>query len=155
VTGVGGQTTLSFDMTVEASQTYNLDPTAVERLIYSIGLGDPNFANVELPTSGALYLWQDGRWVFGADLMPDTAFDFGGVGVSTFEIVDSNGAASGAPLLTQVTFIGDGTFSGAVTAVATPEPSIWAMMLLGFAGLGYAGYATSRVKLLRRNGGGL
>jgi hypothetical protein len=27
---------------------------------------------------------------------------------------------------------------------AVPEPSTWAMMLLGFAGLGYAGYRTSR-----------
>jgi hypothetical protein len=26
----------------------------------------------------------------------------------------------------------------------TPEPSTWAMMLLGFAGLGFAGYRTSR-----------
>ena len=25
-----------------------------------------------------------------------------------------------------------------------PEPSTWAMMLIGFAGLGYAGYRTSR-----------
>jgi hypothetical protein len=28
--------------------------------------------------------------------------------------------------------------------VATPEPSTWAMMLVGFAGLGFAGYRTSR-----------
>jgi hypothetical protein len=27
---------------------------------------------------------------------------------------------------------------------AVPEPSTWAMMLLGFAGLGFAGYRTSR-----------
>jgi hypothetical protein len=27
---------------------------------------------------------------------------------------------------------------------AVPEPSTWAMMLLGFAGLGYAGYRTSQ-----------
>ena len=28
--------------------------------------------------------------------------------------------------------------------VAVPEPSTWAMMLLGFAGLGYAGYSRSK-----------
>ena len=28
---------------------------------------------------------------------------------------------------------------------AVPEPSTWAMMLLGFAGLGYAGYRRARV----------
>ena len=35
---------------------------------------------------------------------------------------------------------------GSITAVpsAVPEPSTWAMMLLGFAGLGYAGYRASR-----------
>jgi hypothetical protein len=29
-------------------------------------------------------------------------------------------------------------FSGSITASAVPEPSTWAMMLLGFAGLGFA-----------------
>ena len=29
-------------------------------------------------------------------------------------------------------------------SVSTPEPSTWAMMLLGFAGLGFAGYRSSR-----------
>jgi hypothetical protein len=33
--------------------------------------------------------------------------------------------------------------SGGVTA-STPEPSTWAMMILGFAGLGFAGYRKSR-----------
>jgi len=28
--------------------------------------------------------------------------------------------------------------------VGTPEPSTWAMMLIGFAGLGFAGYRASR-----------
>jgi hypothetical protein len=31
-----------------------------------------------------------------------------------------------------------------VSGVATPEPSTWAMMTLGFAGLGFAGYRASR-----------
>jgi hypothetical protein len=30
--------------------------------------------------------------------------------------------------------------------VAVPEPSTWAMMLLGFAGLGYAGYRRRGVR---------
>jgi hypothetical protein len=30
------------------------------------------------------------------------------------------------------------------SSVLTPEPSTWAMMLLGFAGLGYVGYRRAR-----------
>jgi hypothetical protein len=41
-----------------------------------------------------------------------------------------------------------GTFSGTMAQIAigteAPEPSTWAMMLLGFAGLGFAGYRGSR-----------
>ena len=33
---------------------------------------------------------------------------------------------------------------GALTITAVPEPATWAMMLLGFAGLGFAGYRGSR-----------
>jgi PEP-CTERM motif len=33
---------------------------------------------------------------------------------------------------------------GSITTVPVPEPSTWAMMLLGFAGLGYATYRGSR-----------
>ena len=36
----------------------------------------------------------------------------------------------------------DGSFSTAAGAV--PEPSTWAMMLIGFAGVGYAGYRSAR-----------
>jgi hypothetical protein len=35
--------------------------------------------------------------------------------------------------------LGDFALGGAV-----PEPSTWAMMLIGFAGLGYAGYRRAR-----------
>jgi PEP-CTERM motif len=37
----------------------------------------------------------------------------------------------------------DYTSAGGLT-VSTPEPSTWAMMILGFAGLGFAGYRSSR-----------
>ena len=33
---------------------------------------------------------------------------------------------------------------GSVTTVAVPEPATWVMMALGFAGLGFAGYRSSR-----------
>ena len=35
--------------------------------------------------------------------------------------------------------------SGNLSMTAVPEPSTWAMMLIGFAGLGYAGYRRARV----------
>jgi hypothetical protein len=36
------------------------------------------------------------------------------------------------------------TYSGTVTVGSVPETSTWAMMVIGFAGLGYAGYRASR-----------
>jgi PEP-CTERM motif len=33
---------------------------------------------------------------------------------------------------------------GGLSIATVPEPSTWAMMLLGFAGLGFAGYRASR-----------
>jgi hypothetical protein len=38
----------------------------------------------------------------------------------------------------------DVAFQMEVSGVATPELSTWAMMVLGFAGLGYAGYRRAR-----------
>jgi hypothetical protein len=38
----------------------------------------------------------------------------------------------------------DSTFASGTVTPSIPEPSTWAMMLLGFAGLGYAGYRASR-----------
>jgi hypothetical protein len=35
-------------------------------------------------------------------------------------------------------------YVSAGVAASTPEPSTWAMMILGFAGLGFAGYRASR-----------
>ena len=40
---------------------------------------------------------------------------------------------------------GGGTFM-----IAIPEPSTWAMMIAGFAGLGFAGYRASRGRNYRR-----
>ncbi len=61
------------------------------------------------------------------------------VGSSLFNAGSSYATTGGAFVLTTV---GDATFSAATTAI--PEPSSWAMMLIGFAGLGYAGYRRAR-----------
>lgn len=59
------------------------------------------------------------------------------VGPSTINVGSSYGTSGGAFTLTTA---GDATF----TATTVPEPSTWAMMLIGFAGLGYAGYRQAR-----------
>ena len=61
------------------------------------------------------------------------------VGSSEFDAGSSFPTTGGAFVLTSV---GDATFTAATSAI--PEPSTWAMMLIGFAGLGYAGYRRAR-----------
>jgi PEP-CTERM motif len=55
--------------------------------------------------------------------------------------VNSKGFIAVADVLGNV---GTGEAGGTGTIVGTPEPSTWAMMLLGFAGLGFAGYRKAR-----------
>ena len=62
------------------------------------------------------------------------------VGSSEFDPSSSFPTTGGAFVLTSV---GESaTFTSATSAI--PEPSTWAMMLIGFAGLGYAGYRRAR-----------
>ena len=52
--------------------------------------------------------------------------------------LDPNSATA---FVTQVTFTADGVFTGTMTAItAVPEPSTWAMLILGFAGIGFMAY---------------
>lgn len=64
--------------------------------------------------------------LFDNGVSPTTGADYGGYGV---------GVANSDMALDYV--------AGGVSA-STPEPSTWAMMLLGFAALGFAGYRTAR-----------
>jgi hypothetical protein len=144
----------TFNIDVTEGQSYNIDPTTAAGFIYQIGAGDPNFASVDLPNIGnpnpyELLLWNGTKFVFDGYLDPDTVFDFAAGGVSEFEILGIAPSAnvqllSGTDFVTRVTFAGSGTFTGTVTSVVVPETSTWAMMLLGFAGLGYAGYRRAR-----------
>jgi hypothetical protein len=52
---------------------------------------------------------------------------------------------SGATVNAALVSLGVGSLSQGIAIGATiPEPSTWAMLLLGFAGLGYAGYRRAR-----------
>jgi hypothetical protein len=94
---------------------------------------------------------------------PPTASDFSGHGTfldiyglaftidggSTVVDLFSNGLGFGPPgavfglaVVTSQTTLD--YFPNAGIAASTPEPSTWAMMVLGFAGLGFAGYRASR-----------
>ena len=87
---------------------------------------------------------------------------WGGGGGRILLVADSGGITENGIVFTQtgdVTSVGyytstsplDGGYSSGVTTVESfpaatgaPEPSTWAMMAVGFAGLGFAGYRTSR-----------
>lgn len=152
---VYGGPIFEFDTPVTGGSAISIDPPSATGFIYEIGAGDPNFASVELPDVGNpgpydLYLWNGSQFVFDTTLKPDTVFDFGAGGVSEFEILgiassvglDPNSATD---FVTTLTFEDSGTFTGSMTPViSVPEPSTWAMMLLGFAGLGFAGYRGSK-----------
>ena len=93
-----------------------------------------------------------GIWHFTAGLQGDwngisnhfagpITFDIAGISISDF-VANSDGFIAVADVLGNK---GTGDVGGKIgTIVGTPEPSTWAMMLLGFAGLGFAGYRKAK-----------
>jgi hypothetical protein len=149
-----GQVTYGFDVPVVPGVTYHIDPNIATGYIYHTGLGNPNFASVSLPNIGnsnpySLFLLNGTSWVFNTTLGPDSPFSFGALGVDQFEVLGidpSLGLDPNNPVafVTALTFVGAGDFTGTMTPVtietAVPEPSTWAMMILGFAGVGFMAY---------------
>jgi len=129
-----------------------IDPLVATGFIYATGATDPNFASVLLPNIGnsipyQVFTWNGTAFVFDTNLAANTLLDFGSGGVSKFEVLgidpslalDPNNATD---FVTQLTFTSSGNFTGTMTPITTavPELSTWAMMLLGFAGLGFMAY---------------
>ena len=129
-----------------------LDPLIATGFIYATGATDPNFASVLLPNIGnsvpyQVYTWNGTAFVFDTNLAANTLLSFETLGVSQFEVLGIDPSLALDPnnptdFVTQLTFTGDGNFTGTMTPITTgvPEPSTWAMMLLGFAGVGVMAY---------------
>jgi PEP-CTERM motif len=132
-----------------------LDPLVATGFIYKTGVTDPNFASVLLPNIGnsvpyQVFTYNGTAFVFATNLAANTLFNFASGGVNEFEVLgidpslalDPNNATD---FVTQLTFTDSGNFTGTMTPITTevaavPEPSTWAMMILGFMGIGVMAY---------------
>jgi hypothetical protein len=145
-----------FNLTVEPGLTYYLDQEVATGYVFQTGSGNPNFASVELPDIGNptpynLYSWNGSSFVFDTMLVAGTVYDFTGGGVSEFEVLGIDPSlglnpANTTAFITGLTFVGDGYFTGTMTPITTsvPEPSTWALMLVGFGGFGFIGYRKAK-----------
>ena len=72
---------------------------------------------------------------------PDFSFAFVSPSCTGIAVCDQ----AGVGLMPDSSIFGAVTIGVSITTADTPEPSTWAMMLLGFAGLGFAGYRRTRI----------
>ena len=137
---------------VAANTPVFIDPAIAIGYSYKIGLGDPLFGSVTLPTTPGTSLFTisllDGeQFQIGANEKFDfTAHGFLN-GVTGFTVLGIDPSAALNPFdpgafVTQLTFVGAGNFTGEMDPItaSVPEPSTWAMMILGFAGVGFMAY---------------
>ncbi len=77
---------------------------------------------------------------------PGTPFPSGFTDLQSWTRDESEGGIAPDWLRVGTDIVGAGAFNAAfsVSGSVVPEPSTWAMMLLGFAGLGFAGYRRAR-----------
>jgi hypothetical protein len=125
-----------------ADQTVTNVPVTDAKGNPSEGMDDVIFPS---RSSGWLYVAASGNdtiyklWLTGLDTSaPIIAFNGGSIGgFNEIGVVNPTTGAVETSFLTGVTGLHGMDF------VAAPEPSTWAMMLLGFAGLGFMGYRAS------------
>ena len=132
---------VKLDFTITMDPTVNIDTT-------TMGL---NITSFTLPY-GSAYLYNSASSLLVLATFPvpsgflDAPSSYGvgifdpfgvspNLGASAFNYVDSNGVGFGA--------LQQSLTASAITA-GVPEPSTWAMLLLGFVGLGFAGYRAKR-----------
>ncbi len=93
-----------------------IDQTEVKITQFALGVENLNFEG-------------DTLFLYNFDEYPRGLYIGGTYGDNYYEFLDYTGPYSGTYL---------------ALSPVVPEPSTWAMMLLGFAGLGFAGYRASR-----------
>lgn len=142
-TGTAGKNTFGFDLGL-ASITISSSLTAPPWTTNNTATVNGSFSSGSFAMDGA------GSY--------DYVMDIGGHGPSgisslTFTILGASVAdiSSGSPFAADIlsgttgnTGVVDFSLSGTTRGGGTPEPSTWAMMLLGFAGLAYTGYRKTR-----------
>ncbi len=159
---VGGGVSVSFALDSPATffastggghitAAFNLDTSITAADITDTTPSSPGFTKV-IPVTGVPGGTGTGFGDFTAGLQGDWKgtsnhfagpidFTIAGVTVANF-VVNSDGFYAVADALGNK---GTGDIGGKIgTIVGTPEPSTWAMMLLGFAGLGFAGYRNAQ-----------
>jgi hypothetical protein len=127
-----------FTLTVDGSGDYFI----------GVPFGDiTNCTGASFPSFFALLMGAPAGVMFdGAGGDPAVFSNFTHFPPSTSEVAFNGPPGLGAGNSTDIEVIisvpssGPETFEVVLTPTAVPEPSTWAMMLLGFAGLGYAGY---------------
>ena len=95
-------------------------------------------------TSSSIYFFSFGR-ILGSNAIPDITN--GGAPFSDFFEIPPPGGYAGALFTATYQPLSDGsdvTIYATLTTAAVPEPSTWAMILMGFAGLGVFGYRKTK-----------
>jgi PEP-CTERM motif len=96
------------------------------------------------PTTQMLTAWDGATKIFTSPTEHLANHGFAGWDAESLRFTATSNVisflASGSPAVPPFTLVSD------VSLTAVPEPATWAMMLLGFAGLGYAGFRSTRGK---------
>jgi hypothetical protein len=84
-----------------------------------------------------------GSWLTDADVLAaNTSGNFVAAHIGVCAFPAKGCTTTGNPLVT--TAFASGATAGGVTTLTVPETSTWAMMALGFAGVGYAGFRRAK-----------
>jgi len=127
ITGIAGTLSGSVNQTINAlwaNPDFPAQSTSPDGAFYYDNVFYPN-GNPQLDIGGVL---------FTTTQNPGGFWNLWGTGPNTYSLYES--ASGGYPVAE----------SGNLTVSAVPEPSTWAMMLLGFSGLGFAGYRRAKAR---------
>ncbi len=147
-----------YNIAIEANTIYYLDPEVAVGYDFAIGVGNPNFQSVVLPTGIGDNLYdifgfdtQNNPILLINDLLGGVPFDFGSSGRDRFRVLGIETSAGLDPanttaFITGVTFTGSGLFTGTQTPITAqvPEPSALTLFGFGLAWLGLRRRSTAR-----------